>query len=352
MAEPTKHILVIRLSAMGDCAMVIPVVLRLIKAYPQVKITVVTKAFFKPIFETLPPEKVEVIEAHTNTNHKGLFGAVKLGNQLKKLDPDQVADLHNVLRSKIIRTNFLLSGTKEIAVIDKGRNEKCALVRKTNKIFKPLKTTPERYADVFKQLGYQINLSTQVQLTKPELSSKCYAHVGNSSKKWLGIAPFAAHKPKTYPLDLMEEIIAKIDKTNKYRLLMFGGGKKENDLLNNLASKYKNAVCLAGRLKFKEEIRVIANLDVMLSMDSGNGHLAAMFDIPVITLWGGTHPYAGFAPFNQPEENQLLPDLKKYPFLPTSIFGKTELEGYEDVMRSIQPERVLNRLKEILGNSA
>lgn len=345
--KKNKHLLVIRLSAMGDCAMAVPVLLNFVKTYPEVKITVLTKPFFVPIFELIP--NVSVIPAETKQEHKGFFGLLKLAFQLKKTGINEVADLHNVLRSKILRAFFFFFGIKS-AAIDKGRQEKKALTREKYKVFKPLKTSPERYADVFQKLGYPVDLSEEMSLKKPALNKKLNTIIGTENKKWIGIAPFAAHDSKTYPLDLMETVIAELDKTNMYKLLFFGGGKKENDLLNNLASKYENGISLVGKLEFNEELQLIANLDLMLSMDSGNGHLAAMFGIPVITLWGATHPFAGFAPFGQPKENQLLPNLKKYPLLPTSVYGKTQIPGYEDVMRSISPKRVLERVKKAVEN--
>ena len=82
----------------------------------------------------------------------------------------------------------------------------------------------------------------------------------------------------------------------------------------------------------------------MLSMDSGNGHLAALFGVPVVTIWGATHPYAGFAPFNQPAENQILPDLKGFPQLPTSVYGNRTFEGFENVWESIKPEEIAAKI--------
>jgi ADP-heptose:LPS heptosyltransferase len=79
-------------------------------------------------------------------------------------------------------------------------------------------------------------------------------------------------------------------------------------------------------------------------MDSGNGHLAAMYGVPIITIWGGTHPFAGYAPFLQPKENQFLPDLKKYPLLPLSIYGNKMIEGYENVIDSVDFDAVVNRI--------
>lgn len=330
---------------MGDCAMVVPVLLNLIETYPNIKITVLTKQFFVPIFKTLP-ENVQIIPLKDKTDHKNLWGLIKLSKQLKKQKFKHVADLHNVLRTKIIR--FYLKGIPA-AVIDKGRKEKKALTREKNKVFKALTTSPERYVQVFEQLGFFVELNPEIKLKKQPLTTKIISLIGNSSLKMVGIAPFAAHDSKIYPEDLMETLISKLDKTHQYKILLFGGGKDETAKLNKLGLQYENVVCVAGKLNFKEEIKLISNLDLMLSMDSGNGHLAAMFGIPVITLWGSTHPYAGFAPYAQPEGNQFIPDLEKYPLLPTSVFGNKEVSGYEEVMRTIDPILVFSRITEILS---
>lgn len=347
MPNSPKHLLVIRLSAMGDCAMAVPVLLSFKKAFPDSKITVLTKPFFKAIFNRIPG--VEVVGAHTKNKHKGFWGIIKLGNELKsKFDIDQVADLHNVLRSKILCISFGIAGIQS-AKIDKGRKEKKKLTRIKKKVIKPLKTTPQRYVDVFNKLGYDFDLTEKVFLEKPRLTQEIREIIGESYQKWIGIAPFAAHQAKTYPLDLMRKAIKKLDASEKYKIILFGGGEQEIKALEQLSTEYKHVISIAEKIQFTEELDLIGNLDVMISMDSGNGHLAAMFGVPVITIWGGTHPYAGFAPYAQPVENYILPDLKKYPFLPTSVFGNKQIEGYEDVMRSITPEQIPDRINTLLS---
>ena len=343
-AEEDFQLLVIRLSAMGDVAMTVPVLQRLVKTYPRLKITVLTKPFFHPIFEEVPG--VTIVSAEVNTKHKGIFGLWKLARELQSLQLHAVADLHNVLRTKILRFFFFFFGIKS-AVIDKGRAEKKELTKLHPKNIQPLKTTHQRYAKVFAELGLPIDLNVSVEVKKHPIPQFIKEQL-KQPRKWIGIAPFAAHKAKMYPLSKMEEVIAKLDEENKYDILLFGGGKHEEAQLNKLASNYKNVISMVGKLTFKEELQTVSNLDVMLSMDSGNGHLAAMFGIPVITVWGATHPFAGFAPFQQPKENQLLPDLEKYPLLPTSIYGNKHVEGYEDVMQSISPTEILNRIEEVL----
>ncbi len=337
----SKHILVIRLSAMGDVAMVVPVLRALVQQHPDVKITMVSRAFFKPMFDDI--HNVNFYAADVNGKHKGIFGLYKLYKELKALNPDAIADLHNVLRSKIIRFFFLLKRIKTIS-INKGRAEKKALTRIENKVFKQLKTSHERYADVFRALGFTIDLSNPKFSEKAQLSDNTYQIIGLNQLKWIGIAPFAQHKSKMYPLDLMQKVISELSQTNQYKILLFGSRGEETKTLKNLENQFKNTISIAGKLTFTEELQVISNLDLMLSMDSANAHLAAMQGVKTITLWGGTHPFAGFSAFNQSTEHQILPDLKKYPKIPCSIYGNTICEGYQDVMRSILPKDVVEKI--------
>jgi ADP-heptose:LPS heptosyltransferase len=83
-------------------------------------------------------------------------------------------------------------------------------------------------------------------------------------------------------------------------------------------------------------------------MDSGNGHIAAMLGVKVLTIWGATHPYAGFVPFHQPIENSLIPDRNQFPGLPTSIYGNKKVAGYENAMRSIAPTKIVSRVQSLL----
>nr|WP_091407188.1 glycosyltransferase family 9 protein [Aquimarina amphilecti] len=323
---------------MGDVAMTVPILRTFRAIYPNVKITVLTRKFFEPVFAGI--DNLEVYHADVHGKHKGVFGLSKLSKELRGLGITAVADLHNVLRSNVLKNFFSLRGIK-VAQIDKGRAEKKALTKSVNKEFKQLKTTHQRYADVFEKLGYDIDLNHHSFPEKTKLTQKILELTKKTTKKWLGIAPFAQYESKVYPLELMVEVIEKLDQEDTYEILLFGGGKKEIGILNNIDSKYKNVINIAGKLSFEDELKLIGNLDVMLSMDSGNAHLAAMYGIPTITLWGVTHPFAGFMPFGQPMENAILPNLTKYDQIPTSIYGNKVPEGYENVMHSIQPEVII-----------
>ncbi|WP_457617060.1 glycosyltransferase family 9 protein [Lutibacter sp.] len=336
-----QHILVIRLSAMGDVAMTVPVLKTFVKQYPEVKITVLSKPFLKPLFNDIP--NVSFIAAEVTSKHKGVVGIYKLYKELKPIQFTSVADLHNVLRSKILRAFFRFTNVK-IASIDKGRKEKKALTRTTNKVFKQLKTTHERYADVFRNLGFNLSLSVPELLPKKALTNKILQLTGVKTCKWVGIAPFAQYQSKMYPIHLMKQVIEILTQNSDIKILLFGGGKKEIDILDGIAKEAKNIINIAGKVNLEEELAIISNLDCMLSMDSGNAHFAAMFGVNTLTIWGVTHPFTGFAPFNQPFENAILPDLQKYPNIPCSIYGNYVCEGYENIMETILPEKITNKI--------
>lgn len=328
-----KHILVIRLSAMGDVAMTVPVIKTLLDQHPDTKITILSKGFLKPVFSGI--ENISFYAADVKGRHKGIKGLYRLFKELMELDIDCVADLHDVLRSKILRSFFKVNKIP-VAVIDKGRAEKKALTALRDKEFKPLKTTHQRYADVFHSLGFPINLNQAIVKEKEILDDNLKSIIDyKDGEVLIGIAPFAAHEGKRYPLGLMGKVISELSK--QYKILLFGGGEAEVQLLSEVAQKHKNTISVAGQVKLKDELNIISNLSAMISMDSGNGHFSAMFGVPTITIWGTTHPYAGFAPFMQ-AENCICADREQFPLLPTSIYGNKIIEGYKDVMQTIDPK--------------
>ena len=343
MSKQIQHIAVMRLSAMGDVAMTVPVLRAFNAKYPNVKITVISTPFFQPLFNDL--QNVSFLPFDKKGKHKGFLGLFRLFLELRKCNIDAFADLHNVLRLKVFRKLLALTG-KKVAFTHKGRTEKKEVTRAVNKIFRPLPTVFERHANVFEELGFPIDLSNPTFPEKSKLSSEILSVVGEKNQKWIGIAPFAQHDSKVYPLDLMEKVIDQLAQNPGNKLILFGGGKKEIVALESLTKSYNNVISVAGKLKFNQEIQLISNLDVMLSMDSGNGHIAAIFGVKTITLWGATHPYLGFSPFHQPVENSLVSDRNLYPKLPTSIYGNKKVEGYEDAMRTILPEQIVEKINQ------
>ena len=340
------HLIVIRLSALGDVAMTVPVLEAFVRQFPHVRITFLSRPFFKPLFNGL--ENVTFYPVDVKGKHKGIQGLWRLYKELKGQKIDAVADLHNVLRTNILKRYFSLSKLP-YQQIDKGRKEKKELTRKQDKVLVPLKTTFERYADVFRSLGYDLDLEKAEVRPRIELPPALANRFGRDILKWVGIAPFAAFEGKMYPIDKMEEVISYLNSQDNYRIFLFGAGNKENDVLTPISKKYKNAINMIGAMTFAEELALISNLDLMISMDSANGHLASVYGIPAITIWGVTHPYAGFYPFGQDASNALLADRTRFPHIPTSVYGNKFPAGYEKAIETISPDQIIRKAEQLLN---
>ena len=317
---------------MGDAAMTVPVIKNLLNQYPDVSVTVASDAFFQPIFAGI--ERCDFIGAEVRTKHKGLPGLYKLSREIKtQYTIDAVADFHDVLRTKILRKFFSFTQT---AVIDKGRSEKAKLTRKENKELKPLKSTHLRYADVLAELGFPVTLNYEGSLKENQVLPQGFENTG---KKLIGVAPFAKHTGKTYPR--MRAVVELLAKDPQKQILLFGG-KADKPELDTWASM-PNIENLAGKFAFTEELQIISNLNLMVSMDSANMHLASLYGVPVVSVWGATHPFAGFTGWGQSFENIVQADLF---CRPCSVFGnKPCYRGNYECMEIINPADIINRIQ-------
>lgn len=346
MPEQLRTILAIRFSAMGDVAMTIPVMQQVLEAHPDVQIVFVSNKNWGALCAGIP--RLIFFPADLKGEHKGFNGLYRLYRTISKTYRiDAVADLHQVLRSQIIRTFFRFSG-RRVAVIDKGRAEKKALARPEAKELRPLRSTIERYADVFRQLELPVTINpAKAVFAGAPLTEAIMEVTGpKNGDKWIGMAPFATYREKTYPLEKMEEVLAKLVAQPGQKVLLMGGGAGEVARLTSLAIKYPAAIVVAGRFKLAEEMAIISQLDVMISMDSANMHLASLFGVPVVSIWGATHPFAGFMGFGQREEN--IVQLESLSCRPCSIFGnKPCFRGDHACMEWIPSEAVTDKVKKI-----
>lgn len=337
-------IIVLRFSAMGDVAMVASVLREFSVQNPEVKLIMVSRAAFKPFFDEI--EKLTFHAIEPKTLHKGILGLYKLYNELRKYKPTAIADLHDNLRSRILSTLFRL-GAYKIERIDKGRLEKRELTRSENKILKPLKQTVERYADVFRALGFNLKLSHQLVRLVKKMPATAEQLLLAKNVKRIGISPFAQHIFKVYSYNKMEKVIQGLDSLG-FEIFIFGGGNEEKAIAEGWKNQFKNVKNLIGKFTLREELDIIANLDVMLSMDSAGMHMASLMGIPVVSIWGPTHPYAGFLGYGQSITDCIQID---HPNRPNSIYGnKPCLCGVFPCIDLISPESVVNKVKERVEN--
>jgi ADP-heptose:LPS heptosyltransferase len=328
---------------MGDVAMTVPVLQQLLQQNPDVLITVLTQKLLAPLFELL--ERTTVYTLETKGKHKGLKGLYKLYRELKKQYRfDAVADLHNVLRSKVISLLFKTAGIKT-ASIDKGRKEKKLLTTKENKQLVQLKTSFQRYADVFNSLGLPLTLNTSQHPFPKQVLPPAATSLFSPTKKNICIAPFAKHEEKMYPIAKMKAVIKKLWENKLYQVFLLGGGKNETAILNEWEKEFPGVINLAGKFSFKEELAIISYMDIMVSMDSANMHLASLFGVPVVSVWGATHLFAGFYGWGQSSENAVQIDLY---CRPCSVFGnKPCYRGDHACMHQLPEEKIIEKVTAI-----
>lgn len=335
---------------MGDVAMTVPVVDSLARQYPDVRITMLSRPFVRPFFEHMPPN-VGFMEADLKNEYYGVKGLNALYRRLTAKNFTAVADLHSVLRSDYLRMRFNIDRYR-VEHIDKHRSERRQLVSRNDKQMIHLPTAFDNYADVLARLGYPVKIDF-TSIFPPgggDLSRLpadfCSSKAGG--EKWIGIAPFAAHTGKIYPLPLMERVInALTERHPDCRLFMFGGGAEETAALNEWSARFDRCVNASAALGgIGSELILMSHLDVMISMDSANMHMASITGTPVVSVWGATHPYAGFMGWGQNPDNAVQADM---PCRPCSIYGnKPCLRGDCLCMSSIPPEEIVGRVEIVL----
>lgn len=345
-----EHLLVIRFSALGDVAMTVPVVYALAQQYPDVRITVLSRNFARPLFDDLLPN-INFMEADLKGEYHGITGLNSLYRRLLAKQFTAIADLHSVLRSSYLRMRFNLDHYK-VAHIDKHRKDRRRITSSSNKQLIQLPTSFQNYADVFARLGYPVNVQFRSifsedggdmnllpeSLPRPTVGQPC-----------IGIAPFAAHEGKIYPVRLMEQVVEQLlAKHPDTRIYLFGKGQREDETFPKWCAAHLQCVYVSQHLNnLRDELILMSHLQVMVSMDSANMHLASLVATPVVSVWGATHPFTGFMGWNQSPENAIQIPLE---CRPCSIYGqKPCLRGDYACMRNIAPEQIVNRVELILN---
>lgn len=336
-----QTIVVSRFSALGDVAISVHVISSFLQQNPDCEIILLTKPPFRQLFENI--DRVILYDVDLKEKHKGILGIKRLCTEISlQFEIDFYADLHDVLRTNLI--SFFLQNKIKKTKIDKGRKEKKQLTRKNNKSLKQLKHTAERYADVFRKLGFDIDLNivTKKNLFAP---SKNIAHILSLPSPKIGIAPFAKHKSKAYPVDKMEKVVAEL--SEKFTILLFGGGEIEKKITERWQNKYTNVYSILGKFSMKDEIALLNNCKVVITMDSGNMHLASLTNTKIVSIWGATHQFAGFSAFNS---NQNIIIEKDLSCRPCSVFGnkKCYKETYDCL--DIKPSEIIDNIEKEIKN--
>lgn len=352
--QPTEHlrrVLVARFSAFGDVAMTIPVLYSVCRCHPQVQFTMVTRPAMTSMFVNAP-ENLTVVGVDLKTEYKGVRGIRRLCSMLvRNYNPDVFVDLHNVLRTRAMALFLRLNGIP-CKRIYKARANRRALTRTRNKVMLPLTSQRARYREVFFKAGLPMVEKFQglFGASHKAPSSGFVAITGQrlDNQRWVGIAPFAAHAGKIYPPEKMKRVVELITAPGGVHVFLFGGGEHEKSILDSWQKELPSVTSLAGmKLGFANELALMNHLDLMISMDSANMHLAAIAGTPTLSVWGATHPYCGFKAWRSTDADMIQLPVE---CRPCSVFGdKTCNRGDYLCLNAIAPELIASKALERLG---
>lgn len=324
---------------MGDVVMVTHAIRALRESYPDLRITILTRPFMRPIFDGL---QVDFMDLDLDDRHNSITGIRRLAREISELGVDAVADMHNVIRTKILRL-FLKPYRIPIVALLKGRFRTwMRMDGGCSDVTEAMRHTVVRYCDVIRRLGFAIN--NPKPATKTERPIPLPLEKGQ--QRWVGIAPFSAHEGKSYPPHLVERVIALLAQRYDRVFIHSGGGEEEQFALAQ-ERLYDNVMALFPRVKLGGEIDLISNLDCIITMDSFAMHAASIVATPVVSVWGATHPSLGFSGYGCDTEGIVQLDM---PCRPCSTYGdkKCRFRDYR-CMTNIPPEMIIERVEYIIS---
>jgi ADP-heptose:LPS heptosyltransferase len=351
LAAPA-HIVVLRFSAMGDVALLAPVLKTAAEENPGTKITLVTRPKFSGLFKSI--RSVHVFPADVDSEFKGISGLLRLAAEIRALNPDVVIDVHDHLRTRILRFLLQLHNIR-IVVFNKGRKEKKLFIRlKDKSSLKPLPHTCERYRLALTEAGLKISDTFSPPLVQELTGRSLPAFLQTATdKRLVGIAPFAAHFTKIWPLERFAEVIRSFSGEKNIAFLLFGGGKTEVEKLEKLTAGFENCINIAGKLSLEDELALMRHLEVMVCVDSSNMHLASLWGTPVLSIWGGTHTGTGFGPLPNSRNRIIEIPAETLTCRPCSVYGLVKCPRKDHAcMQQISSGTVVSALREMLQQNS
>ena len=347
-----KKILIIRLSSMGDIILTLPVVEALKKEYPDSEILFLCKKKYRDLLHNNPRIN-RVIEFDSERDHKGINGITRLIKTLKALQFDLILDLHSNLRSFFIR-NLVPAEFKK-------KYNKRWLARLFMVYFKTFKVKSKHTLDCYMESLQKLGIKSKSKILKFYLSEKdkVWANKFLSENDWnqkrilLGMAPGARWNAKKWDKDKFAKVAKILSRKFPLDVILFGD-KNDTDTISwideELSSKIelkKNPnIIHAVDLPFNQVAGILQRCDVLVTNDSGLMHLASFLKVPVIAIFGPTHPGLGFSPLGQ--DSLVIKVNEKCS--PCSLHGKRKCYKKERYcMDRISPEQVADKASEFLN---
>jgi ADP-heptose:LPS heptosyltransferase len=273
MAEHRKvKILVVRFSSMGDIIYTTPVIRCLKKQLPNAEIHYLTKKSFKFLVEHNPYiDKLHLLEDKLSETI----------NQLKNEKFDYLIDLHNSLRSTILKFKLNIKSS----TYKKERFKKfLALKFKINLIKQD--HLVERYLKTVEFLGVKNdNLPIDYFLPKNTPSIE-EIHPKITKNSYVAFVIGATHFTKRLPNYKVVEICKGLN----LPIVLLGGKDVVANAIEIENCLPNSIINLVGVVSLNDSVTIVKNAASVIGFDTGLTHIAEAFNKKLVTIWGSTVP--------------------------------------------------------------
>jgi len=339
------RILVVRFSSLGDLVLTSSPIKSLQQAYPQAEIFFLTKDRYCGIAAELPFVS-QIISFDSDTKHKGIAGFFNLIEELKSFKFDIIVDLHSNWRSFLVR--------RFLAAPHKVKYHKRSWARFLMVHWKWLKIKPQHTLELYQSALCKLGISGSIlppQLDlKPEDSNWAISYLKErkvfSGDYLIGLSPGAKWETKRWDKEKFAETGQILAGKLNAKIIIFGD-EKEKELANRITQSLtgKNPITAIG-LKLNQLTALIDRCKILISNDSGLMHIATARKVPVVAIFGPTHPKLGFTPFGE-KSIALSANVQ---CSPCSLHGQTPCyQKSRFCLDFISPQKVVEESLKILS---
>lgn len=273
-------ILVVRFSSIGDIVLTTPV-LRAIKTQrPEVEIHYLTRKTYASLLENNP---------HIHQLHTFDQSINEILPMLKKERYDFIVDLH-----KNVRTLRLKLALKRPSCSFEKENVKKWILVNFKKDTLPKVHVVDRYFSAVKSLNVVSDQGPAELFISPEETVDTDVQFAVLPKKYTAVAIGAQFGTKRLPEDLVAQIIQQISAP-----ILIVGGQEDRERGNRICElcPYRKVINTCGELSIMQSASIVAQSSSLLTGDTGMMHIAACFDVPIVSVWGNTVPALGMYPY-------------------------------------------------------
>jgi ADP-heptose:LPS heptosyltransferase len=318
------HILLIRLSSMGDVVIQTSLMAALKRQYGNnIKLSFVVGAEFADLLQGHPLLEDVITFDRKKQKLTDVFTSIIRLNQ--KIKIDTIIDLHGSLRSSLMRYRFFYIPS---LVVDKRKVERAFLIYLKINFFKKNGLIQSQIERVLTDFSGIFNFSSdllQISHYLKEQTADANRQLGTvtsiatafdanirdpKSENIIVFAPSASFENKRWPVERFIELAELIINNRKEKIIVLAGPQDDfckafTTLEKNHPDRLNN---LQGKTTLLETNRIIASSQLVVGNDTGLIHIAESYAKKVLVIFGPTSEYFGFIPHG-PISKSLSVDL-------------------------------------------